>query len=137
MENVSSIIGCILNLTPHAINFYKEADCVFNPKTRSYDLVDAETKAEPWLVLQPEEVPLPRCTTSEVPSGTLGGIPMIKVTFGEVENLPPQQEGVLFIVSALCANAGRKQGRTDLVTPAHMVRDRNGMILGCTSLASE
>ena len=134
MENKTLKIEAIFNLTPHPISLYKEADCVLNKMTRSYDLVDG---AQPWLVMQPEEVPLPRCTTSEVPSGTLGGIPMIKISFGEVENLPPQQEGVLLIVSALCAAAGRKQGRTDLVTPAHMVRDHAGNILGCTSLAYE
>ena len=135
MENASSIIEAIRNCTPHAISFYKEADCVLNTKTRSYDLVDADV--EPWLVLQPEEAPIPRCTTIEEADGALGGIPMLKLTFGEVENLPPQQDGVLLIVSAICAAAGREQGRTDLVTPAHMVRDQDGKILGCTSLASE
>ena len=134
MENKTSKIEAIFNFTPHTINFYKEDDCVFNKATKSYDLVDA---AKAWLVLQPEEAPIPRCTTSEVPDGTLGGIPMIQITFGEVENLPPQKEGVLLIVSAMVANAGRKQGRTDLVTPAHMVRDHAGNILGCTSLAFE
>ena len=87
--------------------------------------------------MQPEEAPIPRCTTREVSSGTLGGIPMIKVTFGVVENLPPQQDSALLIVSAICANAGRQQGRKDLVVPAHMVRDHCGRIIGCTSLAAE
>lgn len=135
MENKTSKIEAIFNYTPHTINFYKEDDCVFNAKTKSYDLVDADS--QPWLVIPTKEAPIPRCTTSEVPDGTLGGIPMIKISFGEVENLPPQQEGVLLIVSALCAAAGRKQGRTDLVTPAHMVRDHAGNILGCTALAFE
>lgn len=135
MENKTLKIEAIFNLTPHPISLYKEDDCVFNEKTRSYDLVDA--KAEPWLVLQPEEAPIPRCASLEEPSGTLGGIPMLKLRFGEVENLPPQQEDRLLIVSALVAAAGRKQGRTDLVVPAHMVRDSTGRILGCTSLAFE
>ena len=38
-----------------------------------------------------------------------------EVRFGEVEGLPPQTEGVFYIVSALVAAAAR---RSDLVSPA-------------------
>ena len=53
-------------------------------------------------------------------------------TFGEVENLPPQEEGVMVIVSALVASAAK--GRDDLLVPGELVRDDGGNIVGCKSL---
>ena len=52
--------------------------------------------------------------------------------FGEVENLPPQEEGVMVIVSALVASATK--GRDDLLVPGELVRDDGGNIVGCKSL---
>ena len=52
--------------------------------------------------------------------------------FGEVENLPPQEEGVMLIVSALVASAAK--GRDDLLVPGELVRDDGGNIVGCKSL---
>ena len=52
--------------------------------------------------------------------------------FGEVENLPPQEEGVMVIVSALVASAAK--GRDDLLVPGELVRDDGGNIVGCKSL---
>ena len=53
-------------------------------------------------------------------------------SFGEVENLPPQEEGVMVIVSALVASAAK--GRDDLLVPGELVRDDGGNIVGCKSL---
>ena len=52
--------------------------------------------------------------------------------FGEVENLPPQEEGVMLIVSALVASATK--ARYDLLVPGELVRDDGGNIVGCKSL---
>ena len=52
--------------------------------------------------------------------------------FGEVENLPPQEEGIMVIVSALVASATK--GRDDLLVPGELVRDDGGNIVGCKSL---
>ena len=53
-------------------------------------------------------------------------------SFGEVENLPPQEEGVMVIVSALAASAAI--ARDDLLVPGELVRDDGGNIVGCKSL---
>ena len=53
-------------------------------------------------------------------------------SFGEVENLPPQEEGIMVIVSALVASAAK--GRDDLLVPGELVRDDGGNIVGCKSL---
>ena len=52
--------------------------------------------------------------------------------FGEVENLPPQEDGMMIIVSALVASAAK--GRDDLLVPGELVRDDGGNIVGCKSL---
>ena len=59
-------------------------------------------------------------------------IETFKSSFGEVENLPPQEEGVMVIVSALVASAAK--GRDDLLVPGELVRDDGGNIIGCKSL---
>ena len=59
-------------------------------------------------------------------------IETFKSSFGEVENLPPQEEGVMVIVSALAADAAK--GRDDLLVPGELVRDDGGNIVGCKSL---
>ena len=53
-------------------------------------------------------------------------------SFGEVENLPPQEEGVMVIVSAMVASAAKN--RDDLLVPGELVRDAAGNIVGCRSL---
>ena len=52
--------------------------------------------------------------------------------FGEVENLPPQEDGAMVIVSALVASAAK--GRDDLLVPGELVRDDGGNIVGCKTL---
>ena len=55
-----------------------------------------------------------------------------KSSFGEVENLPPQEDGVMVIVSAMAASAAKD--RNDLLVPGELVRDNDGNIIGCKSL---
>ena len=59
-------------------------------------------------------------------------IETFKSSFGEVENLPPQEEGVMVIVSAMAADAAKD--RNDLLVPGELVRDNDGNIIGCKSL---
>jgi len=53
-----------------------------------------------------------------------------QVSFGEISNLPEPEEGVIFIVSAIVAQAA---GRTDVVSPAtghpDAKRNEKGQIL--------
>ena len=73
-------------------------------------------------------------TKSITPSIDVDGVVIETFTssFGEVENLPPQEEGVMVIVSALVADATK--GRDDLLVPGELVRDDGGNIVGCKSL---
>ena len=47
-----------------------------------------------------------------------------------VGTLPPQKDGVIYIVSALALN-GIPAHRTDVVAPKQVVRSASGQIIGC------
>lgn len=57
------------------------------------------------------------------------GYPIFESTFGDVEGLPEPQEGIMYIVSALCMNACST--RTDLLSPGNLLRDEHGKPAGC------
>ena len=77
-----------------------------------------------------------RVTETKTPSTSIDVDGVVIETFvsafGEVENLPPQEEGIMIIVSALVASAAK--GRDDLLVPGELVRDDGGNIVGCKSL---
>ena len=57
------------------------------------------------------------------------GYPIFESTFGPVEGLPEPEEGVMYIVSALCMNACPE--RYDLLSPGSLVRNEHGQPSGC------
>lgn len=79
-----------------------------------------------------------RCATTrtQVDVLTVDGvqIPVNQIGFGAVQDLPAPQDGVLFVVSSLVANAA-KGYRSDLLTVDDAVRDAGGNIIGCRALA--
>lgn len=74
-----------------------------------------------------------RCTQSVEFVENLCGIRITETAFGEVQDLPDEQEGVMYIVSRLVRQA--LPDRNDLLVPNEIVRDENGNIAGCLSLA--
>lgn len=60
-------------------------------------------------------------------------IPVVARRYTRVNGLPAEQEGVLYIVSQLVLDFA--VGRDDLVTPAHLIRDASGNVIGCRALA--
>lgn len=143
----------LINLTPHAINilagdfeFDAAAKCYRVPTIARVSAYDAETGY--WRT-DPDPTPVPaliiestgiaRCAVqdTDLPALDVDGtpVPCCGVTFGAIEGLPEPQEDTIYIVSAIVANAGRAQGRTDLAVPARMVRDEAGHVLGCLALA--
>lgn len=88
------------------------------------------------VVIPPEGAPA-RCddTTTRVGElGFAGGIvvPLVVRRLGLPENLPPEEGGVLLVVSHTVAMAA---GRRDLVVPADFVRDGRGRVIGCKALS--
>ena len=64
--------------------------------------------------------------------GEHSGVSLLVGSYGEVSNLPEPEEGVLYIVSSAVRTA--IPSRKDLASPAHLVRDEEGRILGCLAL---
>lgn len=104
----------VINLTPHKVR-----------------IINDENKT--IRIIAPEDNPA-RCKQETVPSGYFNGIPLSATTFGEVYNLPEPKEGTRYIVSRLVLAAC--PDRSDLLVPNELVRDENGQIIGCKSLAT-
>ena len=59
-------------------------------------------------------------------------VPLHRTVFGAVEGLPKPQDGVVYVVSALVAQAAR---RPDVVSVDDAVRDSEGRVVGARALA--
>lgn len=125
----------IINLTPHAVNFYRVWDLVELGKPGSNQWALPEGGVQPYRSIQSSVTPAtaPRVEVQHVPSGELDGIPAYMADFGEVYNLPAPVEDTVYIVSALVSNAAPE--RYDLVTVLGGVKDPTGRICGCVGLA--
>lgn len=106
----------IRNLTPHPVTILGEDGKVL-------------------LTLEPEGV-IPRVREKHVAEGevTVDGvaIPVSRINYEEVENLPAPKPGVYLVVSLLTAQAA--PDRPDLLVPVGQVRDGQGRIVGCRGL---
>jgi hypothetical protein len=102
----------IINLTPHELNLHRG------------------TEIETILSTTPPA----RVGTEKKVLGELNGYPVNLTTFLEVENMPAKEEGKVFVVSRIVAEALKNQGRTaDVFIPDDVVRDEKGVIIGCCS----
>jgi len=102
----------IINLTPHPITL----------------LIEGQKP----ITLQKCDTP-PRLKQETVHVEYILGVPISETKFGEVQNLPEQRKGIFLIVSRLVLTAC--PNRTDLLVPNELVRNENGRIVGCKSLA--
>jgi len=108
----------IINCTPHPINILGEDNEVI-------------------LSLPKGEI-IPRLATSTKKVASINNISITETVLGEVKDLPKEDFGkfglnTIFIVSRLVLSACKD--RKDLVVPNELVRDSEGKILGCKSLA--
>lgn len=101
----------IINLTPHTVNIL---------------IGDKQINIEPSGTVA-------RCYVERDTIGEINGIPLTQNRFGQVTGLPDPKEDTFYIVSSLVANACKE--RDDLVIPDETVRDGQGRIIGCRSLA--
>jgi len=102
----------VINKTPHDVNIVSEDGRVVKTYPRGDSLI--------------------RLGVETVQDTPLDGIPTSKTIFGEPEGLPDFVEGTFYIVSQLIKST--LPGRTDLLVPAEVVRDKSGRIIGCKSL---
>ncbi|MGI5927973.1 MAG: hypothetical protein ACOX8A_12495 [Thermacetogeniaceae bacterium] len=102
----------IINLTPHAINLVRNGQIV-------------ET-------LPAAALPARVSVSAEI-VGEINGFEIRKNVYGQVVNLPEREEGTVYIVSALVAQAAKD--RDDILVTDGAVRDADGKIIGCTGFA--
>lgn len=80
---------------------------------------------------------LPRCSVETTIVGCIdvdgSSVNITDTTFGDVENLPLEEEGTLLIVSRLVLSAC--PDRSDLIVPNDVVRNEKGHVVGCRSFA--
>lgn len=65
------------------------------------------------------------------PRADVCGVPTQTVSLGDVTGLPEKEAGVFLVVSAMIREA--LLYRDDIGSPAGLVRDRAGLVIGCTS----
>jgi hypothetical protein len=112
----------IINLTPHELN-----------------ICNSEGK----IILSippPKDVPIPRVQVRSEIVGEIEvdgvRIPVRRIVYGDVENIPPEREGTIYVVSTLVTLALRERGimRRDLLSPDtnidSVIRDSSGRVLG-------
>ena len=108
----------IVNLTPHPLNLMMDGEEIVIPPSG----VIARAREERKLI--------------EVISYAGREIPVYEVAYGEVENLPEPEAGVIYVVSSLAAQAVRRSQphRRDVYVPGDPVRDHQGRIIGMRGL---
>ncbi len=75
---------------------------------------------------------LVRVSSTSQEAGEFAGVPLVRTCYGAVVGLPEEQDGVLYIVSGLVRAA--LPNRKDLASPAKLVRNDKGEIVGCEAL---
>lgn len=105
----------IINLTPHDVNIVDDDGNIIKTFEKSGVVA--------------------RCVEEALLMGTINGIKQYWVHFGEIEELPPEEKGTFYIVSAIVKRAGDDIGRTDLLVPYNTYRDENGNIIGCRAFS--
>jgi hypothetical protein len=94
----------IINLTPHPIN------------------------ASGHPAIEPSgEIARVNAQTSQ--TGDINGIPVMETKSNGISGLPPEKKGVVYIVPSMVRQL--LPLRRDLVSPAKLLRDRNGVVIGC------
>jgi len=77
-----------------------------------------------------------RVATTRQQTGTIDldgtTVPIYSTILGTVTGLPPVNEGIGYIVSAMVRSAAPE--RRDIYSPADLLRDSSGAVIGCNSL---
>lgn len=101
----------IVNLTPHEINIV---------------VGDEKISVKP-------SGNVARVVECIVENGEIWGIAWSRIEHLRVEGLPEPEEGTIYIVSSLVAQA-LKGKREDVYFPAYLIRDERGNVIGCSAL---
>lgn len=104
-------MAIFINCTPHKICFKME-DGSFS-------------------CIEPDKNPF-RLEADQKEVGYIDGIKIFHTRLKKTK-LPKEEEGVYYIVSSLVLDK-YKNRRKDLLAPARLIRDENGVVIGCEGL---
>lgn len=117
----------VINLTPHPVHIYR-------PETPD-GAPPAELQRHLLASLPPSGRTARLSTTELGPAGIvdIAGVPVgvAGVRFGELEGVPAQADGVVYVVPLVSALAAR---RGDFLVPHGQVRNADGTVVGCRLL---
>jgi hypothetical protein len=105
-------MSTLVNLTPHVINVLHADGSISNISSSG----------------------LARCAEQRTVVGSVNGIDLYEVAYGDVSGLPEQVEDTYFIVSMPVRLA--LPWRLDLLSPGELVRDNEGKPIGCKGFAT-
>jgi hypothetical protein len=123
----------MINLTPHALNV-KKADGQVLTIEPSGNVARVNNKMilDGWMCLQNDEV-LRFFYLDYVQDG----IEIFRSEYGDIDGLPPEKEGTIYIVSGMVLAAVNETiTRPDVFAPGHLIRDPDGRVIGCQGLRS-
>lgn len=103
----------LVNLTPHAVTV---GGVAFPP---SGDVARVAVTRQ-WL--------------GDVPMADGRKVAAYRPVLGAVTGLPPAQKGVILVVSAMVRSHPDVAKRKDVASPGNLVRDDNGVVVGCDGL---
>lgn len=72
-----------------------------------------------------------RLPVIKTPMGSIDGVPVCKLVYGDCYDLPAYDSDVYYVVSNVVK--ANYPNRNDFIVPSDMVYDNNGNILGCES----
>jgi len=119
----------IINLTPHDLTLYEKCNTDDPNCVNGYKQIG--------IIPKEKNMPTPRCTEVMEPLAPIKieidknrySIPLVKKSFGKIENLPEKKENTYYYVSALTKGCAPPD-RNDLLIGADSIRDQKGNILG-------
>ena len=76
-----------------------------------------------------------RVATATQQVDEINGIPVNRLTFGQVTGLPEERKDTIYIVSRIVAEAVKGQRNDDIYIVDKTVRNEQGQIIGCEALA--
>ncbi len=130
----------VINLTPHSIEVYPEAAFKnleqTNPTTWIADSVDQNLLLESFA-----SQGVARITTSVVPAGSIGTIPAVQTSYGELTGIPVDVDPFDVLIVSLptqsMAIASGNPLAKNMVSPYKVVRLRSNTstVLGCMGLS--
>lgn len=115
----------IKNLTPHYVKIYRSCG-VFGS--------DGKTIYEEICNIPPEPISA-RLVTRRESIGTIDGIDVDVVRFGELRGMMPASPLVYYVVSRMVAEHPDLRNRSDILIPGELCRDGRGSVLGCIGLS--